>query len=44
MRLLKWLESLVERWTQSEMDRYFATINPQAIKDIDQVLRSKGWM
>ena len=42
--LLKWFSDFMERWTQSEMDRYFESVNPDSIKDIDQVLRSRGWM
>ena len=41
--LLKWLDDLMRRWTQSEMDRWFEGVNPDSIKDIDKFLRSKGW-
>lgn len=42
--LLKWLDDLMCRWTQSEMDRFFEGINPESVKDIDKFLRSKGWL
>ena len=42
--LLKWFNDLMCRWTQSEMDRFFEGVNPEAVKDIDKLLRSKGWL
>ena len=41
--MLKWLDDLLGRWTQHEMDRWFDGIKPDSIKDIDKFLRSKGW-
>ena len=35
--LLKWINGLLERWTQHEYDRCFG--NPESIKDIDKFLR-----
>jgi hypothetical protein len=42
--LLKWLDDLMCRWTQAEMDRFFEGVNPESVKDIDKLLRSKGWL
>jgi len=41
--LLNWIDDVMCRWTQHEMERFFEGVDPDSIQDIEQFLRNKGW-